>query len=220
MSSPPPSHVPIGEPGRFLPDGECRPHPSLFTNYLITACLAFPALPVLLPVLYFKYHTLRYRFDAEGVTMRVGILFRREVALTYRRIQDIHVTRGIIQRWLGLATVSCQTASGSSTPELVIEGLLDYETIRDFLYSKMRGARGEAASSADRPGVIAQGTHHDAGSAGRDDVESGVTDEALVLLTEIRDRIGVLTREVQALRASSGAARNRSDESGREGTHG
>ena len=49
---------------------------------------------VLLPYLYFRYHTLRYTFDEEGIDMRVGILFRREVNLTYARIQDIHLRSG------------------------------------------------------------------------------------------------------------------------------
>src|SRR6185295_7434548 len=67
------------------------------------------------------------------------ILFRREVNLTYARIQDIHLRSGIIQRWLGLANLEVQTASGSATAELVIEGFKEYETIRDFLYTRMRG---------------------------------------------------------------------------------
>src|SRR6185369_9073042 len=87
----------------------------------------------------FRYHTLRYRFDEEGIHMRVGILFRRELNLTYARIQDIHLRSGIIQRWLGLANVQVQTASGSSGPELVIEGFKQFESIRDFLYTRMRG---------------------------------------------------------------------------------
>ena len=71
--------------------------------------------------------------------MRVGILFRREVNLTYARIQDIHLRSNLIQRWLGLAVVQIQTASGSAGAELVIEGFKEFEAIRDFLYSRMRG---------------------------------------------------------------------------------
>src|SRR5205807_108978 len=100
-----------------------------------------------LPYLYFRYHTLRYRFDAEGIHMKVGILFRREVNLTYARIQDIHLRSGIIQRWLGLANVQIQTASGSAGPELVIEGFKEFEAIRDFLYTRMRGYQARGATS-------------------------------------------------------------------------
>ena len=116
-----------------------RPHPKLLTLYLIRVLLTAPAFPLTLPLLYFRYHTMRYRFDEEGITMSWGLLFRREVRLNYSRIQDIHVTSGIIQRWLGLAELQIQTASGSSGAEMTIEGLLEYAAVRDFLYRRMRG---------------------------------------------------------------------------------
>lgn len=181
------THVPLpaAEPGVFSPAGMCSAHPRLLKHYLILSLFTGPAFPIVFTVLFFRYHTLRYRFDADGVTMTVGILFRHEIALTYRRIQDIHVNRGIIQRWLGLATVACQTASGSNAPELVIEGLLEYEKVRDFLYHQMRGAKGDHGSSA------------------ATDAPAQSEDQALVLLTDIRDRITVLTQQVESLRAQS-----------------
>jgi membrane protein YdbS with pleckstrin-like domain len=124
-----------------------RPHPSLWRLYWIRALCTGPFALVLLPYFWFRYHTLRYRFDAEGVSMRWGILFRREVNLTYRRIQDIHVVSGIVQRWLGLADIHVQTASGSATAEMTIEGLREYQQVRDFLYGRMRGT-GEGGGGA------------------------------------------------------------------------
>lgn len=125
-----------------------RPASELFTYYLITAILTLPAVVVVLPALWFRYITLKYSFDDEGVSMRWGILFQRETVLTYRRIQDIHVTRDLIQRWLGLATVSVQTASGNSSPEMKLEGILQAEELRDYLYRKMRGAKGQEVEGA------------------------------------------------------------------------
>jgi uncharacterized membrane protein YdbT with pleckstrin-like domain len=125
-----------------------RPHPSLWTLYLIRAVLSGPAIIITLPLFFFRYRTLRYRFDEEGIHMRVGVLFRREVNLTYARIQDIHLQSGVIQRWLGLADIQIQTAAGSASAELVIEGFKEYEAIRDFLYTRMRGAKGESLAPA------------------------------------------------------------------------
>jgi putative membrane protein len=116
-----------------------RPHPSLWTYYIISAIFTGPGIIFTLPYLYFRYHTLRYRFDDEGIHMKVGILFRKEINLTYARIQDIHLRSGIVQRWLGLANLEIQTASGSATAEMTIEGFKEYEFIRDFLYTRMRG---------------------------------------------------------------------------------
>lgn len=116
-----------------------RPDPSLMTYYTLVCLLTGPLFPIVLIPNYFRYHTMRYRFDADGVSMRWGILFRREINLTYSRIQDIHLTSNIVERWLGLARVQIQTASGSSKAEMTIEGIKEYELLRDFLYSKMRG---------------------------------------------------------------------------------
>ena len=162
-------------PETFDPARITRPSPVLMRYYVLTTlvatlCIIPITLIALLPSL-FKYRTLRYRFDDEGVSMAWGVLFRHEINLTYRRIQDIHVTRNLFQRWMGLATVAIQTASGSATPEMSIEGILEVDELRDFLYLKMRGARGEP-SSTDR------------------DAESG--DEALGLLREIRDELAGL----------------------------
>jgi putative membrane protein len=133
-----------------------RPVPRLFTYYVLMACAAFPALPVLLPYFYFRYHTLRYRLDEEGLSMSWGILFRREIHLTYARIQDIHLVSNVLERWLGLARIQIQTASGSSGAQMTLEGIADHEAMRDFLYAKLRGSAdpvrkeddGEAAAVA------------------------------------------------------------------------
>jgi uncharacterized membrane protein YdbT with pleckstrin-like domain len=118
-----------------------RPAPNLFTYYLLSSFVLGPLFFVLLIPLYFRYHTLRYRFDEEGISMRWGILFRREINLTYARIQDIHLRSNFVERWLNLARVEVQTASGSSGAEMTLEGLLEFEAIRDYLYTRMRGSR-------------------------------------------------------------------------------
>jgi len=121
--------------------GERRPHSSLMLYYVLQSIVAGPGVIVLLPLRYFRYRTLRYRFDEQGVTMRWGVLFRREITLTYARIQDIHLVSNVVERWLGLGRVQIQTASGQSGAEMTIEGLSDFESVRDELYRRMRGAR-------------------------------------------------------------------------------
>src|SRR6187401_3417772 len=116
--------------------------------YVAVALLSVFAFPITLFVLWIKFRTLRYRFDGEGVWRRQGLLWRSEVNITYRRIQDIHLTNGLLQRWFGLATVSIQTAAGSASPAIEIEGVLEAEALRDFLYTKMRGVRQHAPDHA------------------------------------------------------------------------
>ena len=158
---------PVNALNKFDPGELERPDSSLLKYYALISLLTWPVIVVMLPPLFFKYETLRYKFEDDGMSMSWGILFRHEIHLTYRRIQDIHLSRNLIQRWLGLATLSIQTASGSASPEMAIEGILEAEQLRDYLYSKMRGARG----------LGDDGTHN----------EQPPQDEALTLLREIRD---------------------------------
>ncbi len=119
-----------------------RPDAKLMKYYFLTAIVSGPAFPIVLTILYFRYHTMRYKFTDEGVTMRWGILFRKEINLTFARIQDIHLVSNFAERWLGLAKIAIQTASGSAAAEMTIEGVLEYEALRNFLYTRMRGAKG------------------------------------------------------------------------------
>ncbi len=169
-------------PSAFDPHSITRPAPILIWYYLVCALATVFGFPFVFLVLFFKYETLKYSLDEEGIHMSWGILFRRETLLTYRRIQDIHVTRNIIERWMGLATVGIQTAAGSSTPEMQIQGILEFDALRDFLYMKMRGARGLDAGAL---GTGAQASPaHD--------------DQSLVLLGEIAQSLGAIRRAVES----------------------
>jgi len=132
-----------------------RPDPRLLPCYLISALIIPPLWPLVALPLYFKYHSLRYRFDNEGISMRWGILFRREIILNYARIQDIQIRSNVVERWLGLARIELQTATGNASAEMTLEGFTDYEALRDFLYERMRGVR--AAGAKDVPSTPLNG---------------------------------------------------------------
>jgi uncharacterized protein len=174
------------------------PDPALWTLYIIRAVLTGPGLIILLPYLYFRYHTLRYTFDEEGIHMRVGILFRREVNLTYARIQDIHLSSGLIQRWLGLADIQIQTASGSADAELVIEGFGEYEAIRDFLYTRMRGYH--------VPGTTGRSRTVETGPTAPPGAGTDPNAEMISLLLTIRDELRQTRESLQQQRDISPSA--------------
>jgi len=118
-----------------------RPHKALWSYYILLAVAFPPAFPILILPLYFRYHTMRYSFSGDGISMSWGILFRREVIVNYARIQDIHLKSNIVERWLGLARILVQTASGSHSAQITIEGIREFEALRDFLYARMRGVQ-------------------------------------------------------------------------------
>lgn len=128
-----------------------RPRDQLWTYYKIQSLAALFAFPVMLIVLYFRFHTMRYRFDSEGISMSWGVIFHHETVVNYSRIQDIHLRSNVVERWLGLARVEVQTASAGSGAEMTLEGMHNPEEIRDFLYSKMRGAKEPQVKEVEAP---------------------------------------------------------------------
>jgi putative membrane protein len=131
-----------------------RPHRNLLVQYTIRSLAGLVLAPLVWIPHYFKYHTLKYTIGDEGISASWGILFRREVHLAYKRIQDIHVKRSLVERYLGIGTVELQTAAGSATAELALEGMEHFEALREFFYRRMRGVESAtepapASASAD-----------------------------------------------------------------------
>lgn len=196
------AHISVDQPSthssasaaHFNPAAITRPAPQLLWYYILVSALTLFVFPFVFIPLYLRFRTLRFRFDEDGISISQGMLFKKEVNLTYRRIQDIHVTRNIFQRWMGLATIEIQTASGSASAEATIEGVLKADALRDFLYTKMRGARGDgegAIASESEPGG----------------------DVVLGLLIEIRDQIRELGRTTRPAAQTQGTiSRTKTDE--------
>jgi putative membrane protein len=165
---------------------ELRPHSNLLIYYVISSFVLGPLFPLLLIPRYIRFRTLRYRIDSEGVSVRWGALFRREVTLNYARIQDLHLSSNVLERWLGLAKIQVQTASAGSSAEMTVEGLLDVERLRDFLYSRMRGAKVQRSRGS---GIAATAAPH-----------------ALApILLAVAEEIRALREEVAAVRRSGPA---------------
>lgn len=179
--------TPFGELPAML-----EPHPNLLKYYAVASLAAGPFFAFLLVPMYFRYRTLRYEVDDEGITARWGILFRREISLTYARIQDIHLASNVVERWLGLARIQVQTASGSSAAEMTIQGMREYRAIRDFLYSRMRGARDRAT-----PGRAA------AAGEGAPAILAPVATELAQALREITDELRSLREALASTQAEA-----------------
>lgn len=197
-----PSTSPTSPAAAFDPASIERPDPALLRYYTWVAALTLVGFPFVFLLHYCKYITLRYKFDDKGVSMAWGVLFKKEIYLTYRRIQDIHVTRNLFHRWLGLAEVSVQTASGTSGAEMSIEGIRNPEALRDFLYSKMRGVeedsdRGDALEPQVASPARALEVPPPPDSAGS---APATDDEALALLRDIRDGLRELKTAAETRR--------------------
>ena len=167
-----------------------RPESSLLTYYGLSSLLLGPFFFFALIPFYFRYQSMRYRFDDEGVSMRWGILFRREINLTYARIQDIHLVSNVVERWLGLARIKIQTASGSAKAEMTVEGIAQYSSLRDFLYARMRGTRGGAAISSGNGGKSTEGS------------EASSSAELVATLRSVAEELKLLRQALEARNSS------------------
>jgi uncharacterized membrane protein YdbT with pleckstrin-like domain len=125
-----------------------RPDHALWKYYILLCVMFPPAFPFVILPMYFRYHTMRYKFSEDGISMSWGILFRRQIIVNYARVQDIHLKSNIVERWLGLARILVQTASGNQAAELTIEGIKEFELLRDFLYARMRGVKDHQTTPA------------------------------------------------------------------------
>ena len=61
------------------------------------------------------YRRFEYELTADTLDIRSGVISRREREIPYRRIQNVDVSRSILQRAIGVAAVDLETAGGSET---------------------------------------------------------------------------------------------------------
>ena len=67
------------------------------------------------------YRRFEYELTEDTLDISSGVISRREREIPYRRIQNVDVSRNVLQRALGIAAVDLETAGGSST-----EGAIRY----------------------------------------------------------------------------------------------
>lgn len=78
--------------------------------------VSFLALTLLTGVYsYLRWKRFDYRFDETNLKITKGILKRSERDIPLKRVQNVDVKRNILNRLLGLAVVSLETAGGSTT---------------------------------------------------------------------------------------------------------
>ncbi|WP_434522376.1 PH domain-containing protein [Halorubrum sp. AS12] len=110
------------------------------------------------------YRRFEYVLTEDTLDISSGVISRREREIPYRRIQNVDVSRGVIQRAIGVAAVDLETAGGSST-----EGSIRYVTPDEATRIQREVQRRK--SDANRPDNAGEGTATgvDAVDRGRED---------------------------------------------------
>ena len=72
-----------------------------------------------------------------------GIQFKKIGVVPYNRIINIDIGQGPISRMLGIATLKIQTAgySGQARPEIKIEGIEQFEELRELIMEFVKGKK-------------------------------------------------------------------------------
>ncbi|ELY76331.1 PH domain-containing protein [Natrinema gari] len=99
------------------------------------------------------YYRFGYAVTADTVDVSSGVFSRRSREIPYRRIQNVDVSQGLLQRVLGVAVVSIETAGGGDT-EATLHFVSEDEAER--IRSEIRRLTASTAAStadpdADRP---------------------------------------------------------------------
>lgn len=80
-----------------------------------------------------RVRSIGYRLRADDLLFRRGIMFQRQVAVPYGRMQLVDITRGPVSRGLGLADLKFVTAAAATAVTLPGLPLEEAERLRDHL---------------------------------------------------------------------------------------
>ncbi len=100
----------------------------LFIVVVVLAVVNFVMVP-------FRVRAMRYRLRVDDFVFRRGVIFQRQVAVPYGRLQLVDINRGPLARVLGLAELKLVTAAASSGVTIPGIVMADCEQLRDDLVS-------------------------------------------------------------------------------------
>ncbi|GAA0555372.1 PH domain-containing protein [Halorubrum ejinorense] len=110
------------------------------------------------------YRRFEYVLTGDTLDISSGVISRREREIPYRRIQNVDVSRSVIQRAIGVAAVDLETAGGSST-----EGSIRFVTPEEATRLQREVQRRKSRTSDSGARQTGEATEADAVERGRDD---------------------------------------------------
>ena len=97
------------------------------------------------------YQRFEYELTEDTFDLASGVVSRRDREIPYRRIQNVGISRNVVQRLAGIAEVSLETAGGSSAEaQLRYVSFEEAQRLQDELSERKRHrSHSESASEAD-----------------------------------------------------------------------
>ncbi|WP_115862672.1 PH domain-containing protein [Halorussus litoreus] len=123
------------------------------------------------------YRRFEYQLGDDGLELASGVLSRRNREIPLRRIQNVDISRNVVQRALGIAAVDVETAGGGTTEaSLRFVGYDEAKRLQREIQRLKRGAGGSAAEGED-----GEMTASDEGAAAEEELFALATEELLLL---------------------------------------
>jgi hypothetical protein len=152
----------------------------LFAPGEVAAILAvFPGIPVLIGFLAALiwvgkyYDSMHYKLTDHEMIWHRGVWFRNTGIVPYNRITNVDIEQGPVSRRYGIATIKVQTAgysaAGARKAEITIEGMKNFEEIRDAIMELVKGQKPVAVETY-----------------GKSDVRGEINSQAMGELVKIR----------------------------------
>jgi membrane protein YdbS with pleckstrin-like domain len=130
------------------------------------------------------YDSMFYELHMDELRWRRGVWFRTTGIVPYSRVTNIDIQQGPVMRWLGISSISLQTAgySGQAVPEIRIEAIEHAEELRELLRQSVRACSGIAGDGTGS-GPVPKGASAD---------PVATTGTSLLLLDELKKIRGLL----------------------------
>jgi len=110
------------------------------------------------------YESMWYELHNDEMRWKRGVLFRTTGIVPYNRITNLDLRQGPVMRWLGISSLSIQTAgySGQAVPEIRIEAIEHAEELRELIRTLVRqsgsGVQYDGTGSPSQPVQPATGS--------------------------------------------------------------
>jgi len=118
---------------------------AFFVNLLAAAIAAAVLLVLMIGILFWvpaAYREAEYSIQEEGIRMRWGVVWKKQVTVPYQKITNVDITRGPLERFLGIGTIHLQTAGAGGQQgqkaELKLPGTENPDLIRDRVLEKLK----------------------------------------------------------------------------------
>jgi membrane protein YdbS with pleckstrin-like domain len=137
----------------------------LSSPLIVNLSVSIPLLTLVVFVAYWiprYYDTVRYKLTETEIVWNRGVWFKETGIVPFNRITNVDIIQGPLSRTLGIAALRIQTAgysatsSGGRLAEIRIDGMKQYEELRELMMGFIRGKRPVAVQTFEEENISAQ----------------------------------------------------------------